>query len=114
MDAQEKKELIAQYKERKLTGGVYAIVNTETGKTLLAAETNLAGSRNKFDFSVKTNLCPYSRLAADWKRYGGGAFLFKVLDELEKKDVQDAADFKRDLDTLLEMRKSTWPEGQLY
>lgn len=114
MDTQSKKKLIAQYKDRKLTGGVYAIINTENGKTLLAAETNLAGSKNKFDFCLKTNLCSFSKLTEDWKRYGGKVFLFKILDELEKKDTQSDKDFKEDLAALLELRQATYPSEQLY
>lgn len=114
MEPQKKKELIAQYKERKLCGGVYMITNQKNGKRLLAAETNLDGSRNKFDFCVKTNLCSYSKLTADWKKYGGSAFTFEVLDEIEKKEAQELSDFKDDLDQLLSMRIADYPPNLLY
>lgn len=49
MDAH-KKELLNAYKSRPLSGGVYIIRNTRNGRYLLAAETNLSGSKGKFEF----------------------------------------------------------------
>ena len=114
MDSQKKKELIAEYKERKVRGGVYAITNTKTGMRLLAAETNLEGSKNKFDFCIKTNLCSYPKLMEDWNRYGAQAFVFEALDEIEKKETQTLSSFHEDLEGLLSLRRAQYPQSSLY
>lgn len=114
MDSQKKKELIAGYKERKISGGVYMITNTKTGMRLLAAETNLEGSKNKFDFCIKTNLCSYPKLQEEWKRYGAQAFTFEVLDEIEKKDAQMLSSFQENLEGLLSLRRAQYPQSSLY
>ena len=103
MDSQKKKELIAGYKERKISGGVYMITNTKTGMRLLAAETNLEGSKNKFDFCIKTNLCSYPKLQEEWKRYGAQAFTFEVLEELKKDETQTDREFAQDIGALFEL-----------
>lgn len=65
-----KKELIAQYKARKVTGGVFCILNTQTGKCLLMAERDVKGSQNRFAFSQMTGSCVHMLLQQDWKTYG--------------------------------------------
>ena len=65
MDAK-RKELLSQYRERTITGGVYAIKNTLTGKIYLESSTDINASRNRFDFSRKTGNCAYNSLR--WRR----------------------------------------------
>ena len=88
-----KKELLNAYKSRPLSGGVYVIRNTQNGRYLLAAETNLSGSKGKFEFSKMT----------DWKACGKDAFVFEVLDELTQKETQTPEEFRADLAALGEL-----------
>ena len=102
MDAH-KKELLNAYKSRPLSGGVYIIRNTQNGRYLLAAETNLSGSKGKFEFSQMTDCCNWHKLSADWKACGRDAFVFEVLDELTQKETQTPDEFRADLAALGEL-----------
>ena len=97
------KELQTQYKEREITGGVYAIKNTANNKLLLDAAVDLQGSKNRFEFSRKTGSCVNMKLQADWKAQDGSGFVFEVLEELKKGETQSQAEFKADIDLLKQM-----------
>lgn len=95
-----KRQLINEYKQRKISGGVYRITNTDNGKYLLGNGSNLAGLRNRFKFSVETNTCLYHQLRRDWDESGAKAFTFEILEELEMKDDQSTSQFGDDLKEL--------------
>ena len=103
MDKKNRKELLQSYKERAVIGGVYAIVNTETGKKLLGMTTDVQGSRNRFEFAQSMNGCVHPRLKDDWAKFGGHAFRFEVLEMLEKKKEQNDSDFLHDIEALFEI-----------
>ncbi len=98
-----KKELLNAYKQRKVVGGVYRIVNDANARYLLVATPDLAGARNRHNFSVATENCIFGMMAEDWKATGAKHFQFEVLEELEKKDEQSDADFAGELALLEEM-----------
>jgi hypothetical protein len=115
MENIDKKKLREQYKERKVTGGVFVIKNTITGNMLLQSAIDLQGSRNRFEFSQSTGLTNYTnaRLNAELHEHGQKAFIFEVLDALEKKDDQTPKEFTEEVKLLEEM----WRErlaGKLY
>ena len=101
-----KKELQAQYKERKIIGGVYIIKNTLNNKLLLDATVNLQSSKNRFDFAQKTGSCVDVKLQKDWDVQEGREFTFEVLEELAKGETQTPAEFKADIALL----KKLWNE----
>lgn len=101
--SQHQKELIASYKDRRLTGGVYTITNTKTGKLLLQSGVDLAGFRNRFAFTAAAGSCVYGKLTKDWRVYGPGAFRFDILEETEQKEDQNADAFRADLTALEEL-----------
>lgn len=98
-----RKELVSEYKERKIVGGVYQILNKANGKYLLLAGTDLKGLKNRFDFSVKTGSCVSLVLQKEWAIFGATAFEFVVLEELEKNDDQSMKSFQDDLKALKEI-----------
>ncbi|HHV18817.1 MAG TPA: GIY-YIG nuclease family protein [Thermoanaerobacterales bacterium] len=98
-----KKELIARYKARPVTGGVFKIRNTQNGRYLLASGIDIKGDRNRFNFSVATGSCVHMKLQKDWNTFGPKAFVFEVLDELEKKPEQETKAFAEDLKMLEQM-----------
>ncbi|UNC91333.1 GIY-YIG nuclease family protein [Candidatus Contubernalis alkaliaceticus] len=101
--SERKKELILEYKSRKISGGVYKITNTANGWYWLKADLNIQGQKNRFEFSKKTNSCVLLRLKKDWDQYGSQAFTFEILEEIEMKDTQTLKEFKDDLLVLEEM-----------
>ena len=92
-----KKEILAQYKEREIIGGVYLIRNTVNNKLLLDAATDLQSIRNRFEFARKTGSCVNPQLQSDWSGHGSGAFVFEVLEELKKTSAQTENEFKAEV-----------------
>jgi hypothetical protein len=109
-----KKELQAQYKEKKVIGGVYAIKNTQKNKLLVEAATDLRGGKNRFEFAKKTGSCVNMKLQADWKECGADKFVFEVLEELEKAETLTPAEFKAEVDLLKEMWLEKLSSSDLY
>lgn len=103
MDKPNKNELKARYKERTMIGGVYVVRNTQNGKFLLESAQDIQGSKNRFDFSQKTNSCVSMKLQKDWAEQGAQTFAFELLEELTKGETQTDAEFKADLQILKEM-----------
>ena len=103
MDKKSKKEMQAQYKEREIVGGVYAIKNTAKNKRLLESGTDIQGSRNRFEFAVKTGSCVNPKLQSDWTEQNGGHFVFETLEELKKSDSQTLKDFENDIEVMKQM-----------
>jgi hypothetical protein len=101
-----RRELSKAYKERRLIGGVYRIVNTQTGKYLLGYAVDIASLRNRFEFALATGSAIDPRLRGDWDQYGPAAFSLEVLEELEKTPEQSQVDFVADLRTLEQLRRA--------
>ena len=113
-DNKTKKELISQYKEREIIGGVYAIKNTLNNKMLLEATADLQGGKNRFEFSQKTGSCIHPKLQNDWNKQGKQQFVFEVMEELKKGETQTAEEFKADIDVLKEIWLDKLSDMDLY
>lgn len=109
-----KKELQAQYKEREVVGGVFAIRNTLSGKMLISTTTDIQGSRNRFEFAQKTGSCVDPRLQSDWDRDGNGQFVFEPLEEIKRETTQTEAEFRRDIDILKDILMESMSCKDLY
>lgn len=109
-----KKELMLEYKERKLIGGIYIISNTANGKYLLLSDVNIKSVKNRFEFSQSTNSCVMPKLQKDWKEFGNKVFTLEILEELEKKETQTDKEFKEDLDLIVEVWAEKYDESKSY
>ncbi len=114
MNRQERKEKIDAYKQRQLIGGIYKIKNKANGKCLLQSTTDLAGSKNRFEFSVSTGSCISYKLQKDWNEFGQDSFIFEVLEELKQKETQTLKQFSDDLKTLEELWVEKFRPNVLY
>ena len=114
MEKQNKKELQAAYKERKVIGGICAIKNAENGKMLLASVADLQGYKNRFEFSKLTGSCINVKLQKDWKKFGADSFALEVVEELVKKDSQTSEEFDDDIKTLKEIWLEKLDPDKLY
>lgn len=88
-----KQELKQMYKEVKTEAGVYQIRNTKNGKVWIDGTMNLKTMNGK-QFMLKHGSHPVKDLQKEWEKYGEDAFVFEVLEVLEKKNepYYDAAD----------------------
>ena len=114
MKNEKRKQVIYEYKEKKTTGGVYKITNTETGKSLIKGEIDLKSMENRFNFSVSINSCLNPKLQNDWKKYGPKSFKFEILEEVEKKSELDNRQFKKQLNELAEKYIEKLDKEKLY
>ncbi|AFH63928.1 GIY-YIG nuclease family protein [Paenibacillus caseinilyticus] len=81
-----KAELLQLYKETKITGGVYQILNNVNGKRWVASTPNfrtMNGKKMELNMGGNKN----AKLQADWSRYGEEAFTMEVLEVLERKET---------------------------
>ncbi len=109
-----RKEIINEYKERNLCGGVYTITNTLNGKYLIGHAANLKSVQNHFQFAVTTGSTFHPKLRKDWKELGSQAFTLEVLEELEQKPEQSQAEFMDDLKTLEQLWSATLDASKEY
>lgn len=114
MDKQNRKDILAAYKQRKVIGGVCAVKNKANGKMLVAAVVDIQGYRNRLEFSKSVGGCTDPRYQKDWEKYGAQAFILEVLEELEKKETQSDKEFKEDIETLKEIWLEKLDPTMLY
>ena len=114
MKPQNKKDLIAAYKQRAQIGGIYAVTNKETGKSLVLASADIGGIRKRYEFAEMTGGCFHPKLQQDVNQYGSGVFTFAVLEEMEKKQIQTDREFMDDLEVLLLLRLERYNPENLY
>jgi hypothetical protein len=96
----DRKTLANEYKQRKITGGIYRVMNTHNTMYLLEHATEIQAKQNAFNFMVATSSCFHFKLKEDWALFGGEAFTFEILERLEKKKEQSAEEFVDDLKIL--------------
>lgn len=110
----DKKELKDAYKERKVIGGICAIKNISNGKMLITAVADIAGYKNRFEFSKSTGGCVSIKLQKDWNELGTNNFTFEILEELDKKETQTPKEFNEDIKTLKEIWLEKLDPALLY
>ena len=110
-----RKELAAGYKATRPEAGVYRIVNTRTGRSLIGSTQNLAGMQNRFAFARATNSASALdlRLVADIREFGLAAFTIEVLESVEVK-AETAAGLEEELATLLELWRERFASDRHY
>lgn len=109
-----RKEIINEYKQRKLAGGIYKVTNTANGKYLIGYAVNLKSVQNRFQFAVTTNIAFDRNLQKDWEKLGVQAFTFEVLEELEQKPEQSQSAFMEDLKTLEQLWRANFDASKAY
>ncbi len=109
------KELLAQYKERSVVGGICLVRCGGSGKAVLLPASDPGSQRSRFTFAAATNSPFLPALAADWQAFGAEDFTFEVLEELERSPAQSEQEFKADLDILAALwRDRLAGEGSIF
>jgi hypothetical protein len=111
---QNKKQLIAEYKNRKQIGGICKITNIQTKRVLVYIATDIEAAKNLFDFSKKTGSCINPKLENDWTKYGSDLFTFEIIEKLEKNIEQTSKEFTEDLNELLKMYIQSLSNENMY
>lgn len=99
-----RKEAIAEYKNRKTPRGVYAVRFSDEGPSFVDAVPDLEAAKNGLLFSLRIGSHRNPELQAEWNAHGEPAFRYEVLEKLE----DDLAPMVwRDL---LKTKKKEWVE----
>jgi len=110
---EKRKKLKEQYASRRVMGGVYAIRHVKNGKLMLFCTTDMPGSINRFNFAQQIGGCLHPKLRSEWGK-NGSCFVFELVEELEKKEIQSDSEFKQDVEALLEITRERYTLDQLY
>jgi len=109
-----RKEIINEYKERKLYGGVYTITNTLNGKYLIGHAANLKSVQNHFHFAMTTGSTVHPKLQKDGEELGAQAFTLEVLEELKQRPDQSQAEFMEELKILEQLWRANLDASKEY
>lgn len=109
-----RKELIKEYKEKPVIGGVCVYENIKTGRYLLRAVLNIKGAQSAFDFACTTGVAPLSILSEDWKTYGAESFQFRILETCERKPEQTKEAFLEDVEEMALLIGCEWQADKAY
>lgn len=103
-----KKEMINEYKNRTMIGGVYKITNSKTDNYWIESCMDINAAINKFNFSKSINSCGgyNSEIEKEWNETGAEFFKFEILEKLEKKPEMDNKEFKKEIKLLEELWKT--------
>lgn len=82
-----RKELKLAYKETPRPMGVYAVRNTASGRLLVGASMNLTAAFNAQSFQLRMKVHRCKELQQDWDNFGGDAFAFEVLEQIDAAKV---------------------------
>lgn len=104
MLSQDRKAMIAAYKEQKPVRGIFAIICGRTGEAWVGTSRNLATQQNGIWFALRMSSSPFKSLQAAWNEHGEREFRFEELDRL-------ADDFSEILQKdELKKRQKLWAE----
>jgi len=98
----DRKAAIAAYKERKVTGGVYAARCTATGEVWVGWWPNVATLQNRIWFTLRQGNHPNPGLQAAWRQHGAEQFRFDILEAMD----EEASAYVRD--AVLKERAAHW------
>lgn len=110
MDKQRRKELQAQYKQRKIMMGVVQVTNTQNGKIYIAAYPDLNNQWATIQTRLDSGLFSSGALVRDWREHGPAAFTYAVLEQAEQSG-EGPEELRR---TLYFMEKKWLDELQPY
>lgn len=100
----EKKQAVREFKERKTSAGIYAILCAVTGSRWVDAALNLDAAQNGQFFQLRQHLHRNKELQAEWNSHGESAFSFTVLETLPEDTPE------LNLRDVLAERKRAWAQ----
>ena len=100
MDKQGRRQILRDYKERKIPAGVFAVRCTVTGEAWVGQSRNLGQQQNRIWFALRQAGHPNPGLRASWAAHGEAAFIFEVLETIEGEELSAYArsNMLKDLD----------------
>lgn len=103
MDKDRKRQLARDYKERKVSPGIYAIRCAATGEVWVAPSRNLDVQQNGIWFTLRLGTHLNRALQAVWNAQGEAALAFEIIERVEDEDMTPYL-----LDAALKERIAHW------
>lgn len=100
-DTPSRKELLAQYKQRKPLMGIMAVVDTRGKRYYLEASRQVEALVNRTRFQLDLGSHPARKLQEAWKEAQGMGYDIQVVKTLPQEEAQESTDPKEDLELLL-------------
>ncbi|HEX4709739.1 GIY-YIG nuclease family protein [Phenylobacterium sp.] len=103
MDKQSRRQVVRDYKERKVSQGIFAVRCAVTGEAWVGRSRNLEQQKNGIWFALRSGAYVNPALQAAWTAHGEGAFAFDVLEAIAADDLSAYV-----RDNLLKDRDAHW------
>lgn len=87
MDKQRRREVVRDYKERKVAQGIFAVRCAVTGEVWVGQSRNLEQQQNGIWFGLRQGGHPNPALRVAWAAHGEEAFAFEVLETIADEDL---------------------------
>jgi hypothetical protein len=100
MDKQSRRQVVRDYKERKVSQGIFAVRCAVSGEVWVGQSRNLEQQQNGIWFGLRQGGHPNPALRAAWASHGEAAFAFEVLETItdEKLSAYERANRLKDRD----------------
>jgi len=87
MDKQSRRQVVRDYKERKVSQGIFAVRCAVTGEAWVGKSHNLQQQQNGIWFGLRSGGYINPALQAAWTAHGEAAFSFEVLEAIADADL---------------------------
>jgi hypothetical protein len=100
MDKQSRRQVVRDYKERKVSQGIFAVRCAVSGEVWVGQSRNLEQQQNGIWFGLRQGGHPNPALRAAWASHGEAAFAFEVLETItdEKLSAYERTNRLKDRD----------------
>jgi len=78
-----RRQIAAEFKQRSVPCGVYAVRCSVTGQLWVGSSPNLDAVQNSLWFQLRGGLSRHASLQAGWKQHGESAFILEVLEKFD-------------------------------
>jgi hypothetical protein len=102
----DRKQLVRDYKERKVAAGAFAVRCATSAQTWVEVSPNLHNRQNGLWFALRLGGHPNRALQQAWKEHGEAAFTYEVVEELP-----DAERSHWELSNALKALSAKWREA---
>ena len=92
MTPEQRKAAIAAYKERKTSGGIYAVFCRVSGQRWIGKTADLDKIQNRLWFTLRQGGFRHTSLQTAWTTHGAAAFTLEIVEKLD----DEALAFVRD------------------
>ena len=103
MNRERRRDLVKDYKERKVARGIFAVRCRASGEVWLGVGRSLDNMHNGIWFALRLGTHPAKSLQAAWYAHGEKSFVYEIVEEVDAKDMTPYM-----LQSLLKERLQHW------